>query len=241
MYITPRQLEPQQPANLPPASRPSPAGGGGGFRINVLRSIKIHMIAASLVAIVTCGLGLAVLLRHKPFYSATAILYVSPNFPKTLTDDREQQFQYETYIQEEIHTVDRYDVIADAIKKLPVGMWRSPGESEESAVARLQHMLEIERIGATYQMGITLMGSRPANLAEIVNAVANTYVEKTKDEQFYGRDQRLDTLRQERSRVQSDLDSLLQEQAEIARSLGVAVVNTAGGQPFRRYSGQDAG
>jgi hypothetical protein len=99
MYITPRQHEPQQSANLPPASRPSPAGGGGGFRINVLRSIKIHIIAASLVAIVTCGLGLAVLLRHKPFYSATAILYVSPNFPKTLTDDREQQFQYETYIQ----------------------------------------------------------------------------------------------------------------------------------------------
>ena len=232
MYITPRQLEPQQPANLPSASRPSSAGGKGGFRINVLRSIKIHMIAASLVAIVTCGLGLAVLLRHKPFYSATAILYVSPNFPKTLTEDREQQYQYETYIQEEMHTVDRYDVLADAIKKLPVGAWSYPGESEESAVTRLQRMLEIERIGSTYQMGITLMGGRPANLAEIVNAVANTYVEKTRDEQFYGRDQRLDTLRQERSRVQSDLDALLQEQAEIARSLGVAVVNTEGGSPF---------
>ena len=121
MYITPRQLEPQQPANLPPAPRTPAAGGGLGFRINILRSIKIHAITASLIAIVTCGLGLAVLLRHKPMYSATAIIYVSPNFPKTLTADTEQQYQYETYIQEEIHSVTRYDVMADAIKSLPAG------------------------------------------------------------------------------------------------------------------------
>lgn len=231
MYITPRQLEPQQPTNLPPPPRPSTAGGGG-FRINVLRSIKIHAITASLVAIVTCGLGLAVLLRHKPTYSATSIIYVSPNFPKTLTDDREQQYQYDTYIQEEIHTITRYDVMADAIKKLPLGMWRYPGETEDSTVTRLQRSLEIERIGSTYQVGITLAGGRPANLAEIVNVVTNTYVEKARDEEFYGRDQRLDTLRQERSRIQSDLDSLLQEQAQISRSLGVAIVNTEGANPF---------
>jgi polysaccharide biosynthesis transport protein len=232
MYITPRQLEPQQPANLPPPAPRPATGGGGGFRINVLRSIKIHAITASLIAIVTCGLGLAVLLRHKPMYSATAIIYVSPNFPKTLTDDREQQYQYETYIQEEIHTVTRYDVMADAIKKMPAGVWQYPGETEQSAVARLQGSVNIERIGNTYQVGITLIGSRPNNLAEIVNAVANTYVEKAKDEEFYGRDQRLDTLRQERSRIQSDLDSLLQEQAQIARSLGVAIVNGEGSNPF---------
>ena len=232
MYITPRQLEPQQPANLPPAPRPSMGGSGLGIRINVLRSIKIHAITASLIAIVTFGLGLAVVLRHKPTYSATAIIYVSPNFPKTLTDDREQQYQYETYIQEEIHTVTRYDVIADAIKSMPAGTWRFPGETEQSAVGRLQGSLDIERIGATYQVAITLMGGRPNNLAEIVNAVANTYIEKAKDEEFYGRDQRLDTLRQERMRIQTELDSLLQEQAQIARSLGVAIVNGEGSDPF---------
>ena len=233
MYITPRQLESQQPPNLPPAPpRPSTAAGAGGFRINVLRSIKIHAITASLIAIVTCGLGLAMLLRHKPAYSATAIIYVSPNFPKTLTDDREQQYQYDTYVQEEIHTVTRYDVIADAIKRLPPGMWQFPGESEDSAVTRLERSLDIERIGTTYQVGITLMGNHPGNLADIVNAVANTYIEKAREEEFYGRDQRLDTLRQERSRIQSDLDSLLQEQAQIARSLGVAVADGAGSDPF---------
>jgi succinoglycan biosynthesis transport protein ExoP len=232
MYITPRQVEPQQHTSLPPTPRPSTAGGGAGFRINVLRSLKVHAITASLVAIVTCGLGLAVLLRHKPTYFATAIIYVSPNFPKTLTDDREQQYQYETYIQQEIHSVTRYDVMVDAIKRLPPGTWRFPGEPEQIAVARLQGSLDIARIGATYEVGITLMGSRPTNLPDIVNAVANTYVEKAKEEEFFGRDQRLDTLRQERARIQSDLDSLLQEQAQIARSLGVAIVNGQGANPF---------
>lgn len=231
MYITPRHLEPQAPPP-PPQPAPRPSAPATAIRINVLRSLKIHAITASLIAIVTCGLGLAVLLRHKPSYSATSIIYVSPNFPKTLTDDREQQYQYETYIQEEMHTVTRYDVIADAIKKLPEGTWRFPGESEESAVARLQGSLDIARIANTYQVGITLQGGRPGKLAEIVNAVTNTYIDKAKDEEFYGRDQRLDTLRQERARIQSELDSLLQEQATIAKSLGVAIVSGQGGNPF---------
>ena len=230
MYITPRHLEPQAAPPPPPAPRPS--APASAIRINVLRSLKIHAITASLIALVTCGLGLAVLLRHRPTFSATSIIYVSPNFPKTLTDDREQQYQYETYIQEEIHSVTRYDVIADAIKKLPPGTWQFPGESEESAVNRLQGSLEIDRIANTYQVGITLQGGRPGRLAEIVNAVTNTYIEKAKDEEFYGRDERLDTLRQERARIQSELDSLLQEQATIAKSLGVAIVSGEGSDPF---------
>lgn len=235
MYITPRQIEPQQ-APVAPQSRPSPPAGGG-MKINVLRSIKIHAITASVVAIVTCGLGLAVMLRHKPTYSATSTIYVSPNFPKTLTDDREQQYQYETYIQEQMHTVTRYDVLADAIRKLPPGTWRPSYETEQSAVARLQNALDISRVGTTYQVEINLMGSHPDRLADIVNAVTNTYIEKAKDEEFYGRDERLETLRQERKRLQSELDARLQEQADIAKSLGVAIVGGDGSNPFDNQLG----
>jgi len=224
MYINPRQLEPQ-PAPVPQQPRPTPPAGGG-IRINVIRSVKIHAITASLIALVTCGLGLAVILRHRPTYYATSIVYVSPNFPKTLTDDREQQYQYETYIQEEMHSVTRYDVIADALSKMPPGMWRGPLESEQSAVSRLQGSLDISRVGTTYQMQITLAGAHPGKLAEIVNAVTNTYLAKTKDEEFYGRDERLQTLREERARLQTELDARLEEQANIAKSMGVAIVTT---------------
>lgn len=238
MYITPRHIEPQQ-APLPPQPPARPSSSGGGMKINVLRSIKIHAITASLIAIVTCGLGLAVILRHKPTYSATSVIYVSPNFPKTLTDDREQQYQYETYIQEEIHSVTRYDVLADALHKLPPGTWGPPNESEQSAVSRLQYSLEIARIGNTYQVSITLSGSHPGKLADIVNAVTNTYIEKAKDEEFYGRDERLENLRQERTRLQTELDARLQEQADIAKSLGVAIVG--GNDPYDTQLGKMRG
>ncbi|HZD47859.1 MAG TPA: hypothetical protein VE178_03870 [Silvibacterium sp.] len=236
MYITPRQLEPQQAPQPQPPAHPLPSGGGMKININVLRSIKIHAITATLIALVTCGLGLAVLLRHKPAYSATSTIYVSPNFPKTLTDDREQQYQYDTYIQEEMHTITRYDVIADAIRKLPPGTWGPSYESEQSAVGRLQKFLDISRVGNTYQVEISLMGSRPDRLADIVNAVANTYIEKAKDEEFYGRDERLATLREEWKRLQSELDAGLQEQADIAKSLGVAIVG--GDDPFDSQLGK---
>jgi polysaccharide biosynthesis transport protein len=225
MYITPRNLEPQQ-ASAPPPPRPS-APAAGGFKIDVIRSLKVHAMTASLIALVTCGLGLAVLLRHHPTYSAHSIIYVSPNFPKTLTDDREQEYQYESYIQEEMHSVTRYDVLVDALHKLPAGSWQLPGESEQAAVGRLQASLDIARVGTTYQAEITLLGAHPARLAEIVNAVTNTYLEKAKDEEFYGRDERLQTLRQERARLQTDLDARLQEQSDIAKSLGVAIVGNA--------------
>jgi polysaccharide biosynthesis transport protein len=228
MHITPRQLEPQQQPQFSP--QPKPSAPAGGMKINVIRSVKIHAITASLIALVSCGLGLAVLLRHRPLYSAASTIYVSPNFPKTLTEDREQQYQYETYIQEEMHSVNRYDVIADALRKLPPGTWQFPGETEQSAVERLQGALDISRVGTTYQVEISLLGLRPEQLAEIVNAVTNTYLEKAKAEEFYGRDERLDTLRQERTRLQTELDARLQEQSDLAKSLGVAIV--AGSDPF---------
>ena len=212
MYITPRHLEPQAAPPPPPAPRPSRTGRCNTDQCAQEPEDPCDHGEPDCPRDLWAGAGQSccAIARH---ISATSIIYVSPNFPKTLTDDREQQYQYETYIQEEIHSVTRYDVIADAIKKLPPGTWQFPGESEESAVNRLQGSLEIDRIANTYQVGITLQGGRPGRLAEIVNAVTNTYIEKAKDEEFYGRDERLDTLRQERARIQSELDSLLQEQA----------------------------
>lgn len=221
------QLEsPGGPAREPQMTSPSPRALK--LRVDVLRSLRLHPLTATLVALLTLCLGLAFLLRHAGSYSAKAIVYVSPEFQKTLTEDR-QQFAYESYIQEQIHTVTRYEVLAAAIKKLPGGVWQLPGESEQSAVQRLQNALSVSRNGMTYQMFIELKGARPDHLAEIVNAVTNTYIEKTRGDEFYGRDQRLATLQDERRRVQTDLDEKQRELATLTQSLGVAVVGTGAG------------
>jgi succinoglycan biosynthesis transport protein ExoP len=231
MYMTPsNNPEPQNPTAaqypLRPASKTSP------IRINVKRSLRLHPVTAILVSLVTLGMGLAVVARHKATYSAASSVYVSPTFPKTLTEDREQDRPYDSYIQQQIHAITRYDIMAEAIHKMPPGLWQAPDESEQSAVERLQHSLEINRVGNTYQVEISLIGARPEHLADIVNTVTQAYLDKAKSEEFYGRDERLATLKEERTRIQTEMDAQLQEQTEITKALGVAAVSGEGNNVY---------
>jgi uncharacterized protein involved in exopolysaccharide biosynthesis len=181
-----------------------------------------------LVALLVLGVGLAVIAKHKPTYMAASIIYVSPTFPKTLVDDTEQERPYESFIQEHVHEISSYDILAEAIRRMPPGTWQYPGESERSAVQRLQGALTIMRLGQTYQVGIGIEGPRPEHLAEMVNMVTTVYLEKAKSQEFYGRDDRLASLKEEQTRIQNDTDALLLEQDKITKALGVAVFNDKG-------------
>jgi succinoglycan biosynthesis transport protein ExoP len=231
MYITPVNPEmrstpvaPQQP--LRPSSKGLP------IRINIRRSLQLHAVTAAVVAIVVLGLGLAVLLRGGAIYEVSSAIYVSPTFPATLHVDSETSYPYDSYVAQQVQAITNYDVLADAIGRLPPGTWRGPQESEQSAVERLSHSLEVKRIGLTYQVGITLYGAHPQHLADIVNAVTDSYLAKAKSQEFYGRDERLATLRETRDQIQKDLDTKLQEQADITRTLGMATVGASTSNPF---------
>ncbi|MBT9330254.1 GumC family protein [Paracidobacterium acidisoli] len=229
MYIT--QFNPNDARSTQSPTTPHqplrPPSKGSALKINILRSLRLHAVTAILVTVVVLGLGLAVLLRHGLMYSSTSTIYVSPTFPKTLTEDHETEYPYDSYVAQQVHSITRYDVIADALHHLPPGVWQKPGEVEQSAVQRLQETLEIKRIGITYQVGIELTAMRPDHLADIVNAVTQSYLTKAKEEEFYGRDERLATLRDTRDELQKELDAKLQEQAAITRQLGVAVIGAS--------------
>jgi polysaccharide biosynthesis transport protein len=219
-----------KPANYSevPQLPPTPVRQGFFSNIDVLRSVRVHALTATLVTLLALGLELAVLIQHRATYAATSVVYVSPTFPATLATDSEHEhaFAYENYIAEQMHSVTRYDVLADAIHQVRPGMWQRRGESEELAVERLQRNLEVTRQGLSYQMEITLTGTHPENLAEIVNAVTNSYLQKMKGEEFYGRDERVASLKSARDKVQQELNTDLQEQAKISQDLGVAVIGS---------------
>ena len=228
MYITPTNNNPEHHSPvatqypLRPASRTSP------FRINVVKSLRLHTVTFLLVTLLVLGLGLAVIAAHKPDFVAASEIYVSPTPIKTLVEDRELDRPYDSFIQETIHAIERYDILAEAIRKMPPGTWQYPGESMRSAVMRMQHSLGIARVGQSYQVEISIDGPRPEHLADIVNTVTNVYLEKAKSEEFYGRDDRLASLKDEQNRVQNEIDSLLQEQNKITRTLGVASFSSKG-------------
>ncbi len=219
-------MEIKQPNRSAFDSAPSQPQKPGIFsKINVWRSLKSHALISTVVALSVLGLGLAVLSRHTGYYEATSVIYVSPTFPYTLKIDNEQEHPYESYIEEQAHTITRYDVVADALHQLKPGVWQVPGESEEAAVERLQRSLTAKRDGMTYQVEITLGGYQAQNLAEVVNTVTDAFLEKAKSEEFYGRDDRLAALREARTEVQKELDDKLHEQAQLSQDLGVAVIS----------------
>ena len=113
------------------------------------------------------------------------------------------------------------------MQKLAPGTWQEPGESIGSAVNRLQHALDVDRVGSTFQITIALTMDDPQKAASVVNAVTDAFVAKAHSEEFYGRDQRLATLRDERSKLQTQLDQRLAEQAKLMDELGVAQVGVA--------------
>jgi polysaccharide biosynthesis transport protein len=195
----------------PSQSLAAPAGWRS--RIDVPRSLRLHTMSATLITLVTLGLGVAFAVRHRAKYEATSVVYVSPNFHATLVTNQEQEYPYDSYIEEQVHSVTKYNVLVDAIGKLPPGVWQVPGESLESAVDRLQHSLTVGRDGQTH-------------LADIVNAVTDSYLDSIKGEEFYGRDERLESLRQARTEVQNELNDKLHEQTQISQSLGVAVISS---------------
>jgi len=223
MYITQtNNPEPHNPIStqypLRPASRISP------IRINVLKSLRLHLVTSIMVTLLVLGLGLAVVARHKPYYAAASVIYVSPSVPKSVdvVDDRQLEQPYDSYVQETIHDIPRYEVLVEAIRRMPPGLWQGRVESEHNAVARLQKRLEITHIGNTYQVQIELEGYQPEHLADIVNIVTEVYLEKARSEQFYGSDKSLNTLKDERAHIQAAIDSDLQEQSKITSALGVA-------------------
>jgi polysaccharide biosynthesis transport protein len=198
--------------------------------IDIPNSLRRHRkLATWTVLIALLVTGTLVALRAGTTYTATSYVYVSPTFPSTLSSDenKEQDRPYEEYIADEAQTVTRYDILAAAMQKLAPGTWQQPGESIGSAVNRLQQALDVDRVGSTFQITIALTMSDPQKAAAVVNAVTDAFIAKAHSEEFYGRDQRLATLRDERSKLQSQLDQGLAEQAKLMDELGVAQVSVA--------------
>ena len=90
--------------------------------------------------------------------------------------------------------------------------------------------MKSRELDQSYEVSIGLHGVTPDDLAEIVNTVTETYVERMKNEEFYGLSDRLDTLRQEKLRLQQQMDSSMAEQAQLMEQVGVATMPSKEGE-----------
>lgn len=232
-------------AAAPATTAPAPDGPPGalapvpGILFSPAYSLRTHKwLAIGLFsAMVVIGLPLSWWLGT-PIYSSEAAVYVSPRFLRNLQEDKEQDLQsnsqYREYVQQNVRTINRYDILADALAGLGKkrSLWQQQGEPDRRAVERLQKDLKIEPVPDTYQIVVSLEGKVPDGLADIVNAVVDTYLQKAKGEEFYASDQRLESLRQDRERIVGEIKAIEDRRTELAQEIGVSTFTDSYPNPY---------
>lgn len=237
------------PVEAPPIPTTAAAAPGGpeapaskpGMAVNPLYSLKRHKLLAVLLLAAIAGIGLPVAWwKGTPVYGAEAVVYISPRFLRNLQEDKEFEFQsnsqYREYVQQNVRTINRYDIVAAALARLgpKQARWQMAGETDRHAAERLQGALDIRPIPDTYQVVVGLESRRPEGLAELINAVIDTYIERAKAEEFYASDQRLKDLRQDQQRLQQEIDAKQQRRTELAQELGVSTFTENFPNPYDR-------
>jgi succinoglycan biosynthesis transport protein ExoP len=204
----------------PAAPKVEPAALGG---IDVLAAVRKRPVLAAATLVFTLLAGVPYLLRRAPQeFHAEAAIYVSPTYFKNLQQDREQlQISYTTLVNQQILTLRRFDILREALRRLEQQgiRWRTPGESEESAVARLTNQLDVQHIADSYEVLVGLDGPRRDWVAPIVNTVANTYLEKGKEGDQAEISDRLMALTTEQANLASELQRKLDQQSELSKEL----------------------
>lgn len=200
------------------------------FRLDLMRSLRMHRRLASgffLVGLVLAALYVA---RYWSVYTAQCLVYIQPT-PSAVLEQAPMHWPYnydpatyDSYIQQQMLSMTRPDVLAGAVKKLGPGVWQQSDESSQSAASRLKGAIEVARVETSYQVAITAHARNADTAAALANAVAASYIENTSHEQKAGDAERVAMLREERDRVKKELDDDRAEQATLNAQLGVAAI-----------------
>ena len=220
------------------SDQPLNAGTGSSNKdldLDIRRSLRMHRTLAVFVFIVVFVGIFSFGLSRRPYYSTEALIYVQPMQTKVITDTSQATYdpsRYETYLQQQLQTIVRSDILAEALSKPATRAWRFPGESEQAAITRLQQSLKVNRVEQSYELSVNLSGSDPVAIADVVNAVDNAYIKGEHDDEMAQSDQQLSILQEELQRVSTDLTNDRRQQAQLSVSLGVADTSGDTGNPY---------
>jgi uncharacterized protein involved in exopolysaccharide biosynthesis len=226
-------------SELSPIAAPPGAASSTGEPVRVgiqpLDLLRRHAKLAAGVAL-SVGLlgGLVLHNRMRPSYESTAVVYVSPIFPTALGDSHDHDRQYDSFLEQQITAATRYETLQKAIRKFPQA-WPPifPGEPEQNQILRLQKALKVEQVGHSYEVSITLESDRPATVADFVNEITAQYLADARDEEVFGHDQKLATLKQDKADIERQLAAAMQKQSQLLQDIGMAHYDPTGGaNPF---------
>ncbi len=210
-----------------------------GRGIKPLVSLKAHLKVALVAFVVITLLGLPVVfLKGKPNFIATALIQVSPTYMKNLRDDGELSFpsntQYRQFVENQAKSVLRFDIVQDGLRSLKEkgDVWRKPGKSERDAINMLQNIISVRTIPDTYLMEVTISNTEAAGIADIVNAIVTTYVDRMKYERVYGSDIRQQNLEKRSEELLNSIADYTDRRTNLALKLGISTFGQQVDNPY---------
>jgi Mrp family chromosome partitioning ATPase/uncharacterized protein involved in exopolysaccharide biosynthesis len=224
------------PLEIAPVIFPKPPAkedeGSVARSIHVLESLRRHRMISG-ITLLFCLLcsGLVLYKRRGPTFETSSRVYISPTSSKALTDDRQVAAPYDGFVDEQMKTVTRYDVVRAALEKLPRSVWSGYGP-EEVAANILSRVITVSRQGQSFEIKISLEGSNAKDITSIVNAVTDAYIAKAKSVEFYDRDQKLAILRDTQGNMQKQLADKEAQQTKLLQELGIASVRSEDASPY---------
>ncbi len=171
-------------------------------------------------------------------YMAESLIQVSPRYMRNLKEDQELDFQsntqYRQFVENQRKSVGRYDVLRDALASLGETryLWQKRDETERHAIERLRDGIQAAAIPDSYQLRLSLEGEQRKGLAEVVNAVTTTFIERMKSEEIYGSDERARNLRAREKELVTLIATKGGQRSEIAQSLSLTTFNEGTPNPY---------
>jgi uncharacterized protein involved in exopolysaccharide biosynthesis len=193
------------------------------------RGVAITVGVAVLLGLV----GLAV--TRKPYYQATALIYIQPVVEKNATDPSTGSYdsiRYDAYMGQQLLSFDRPDILGSALDELSPELRATFSDDKGRAIRQLRSGLIVERVPGSYQISVTMGGREPYTIAPIANAVVSAYLDNGQEDDLALGGQHLRSLEQERQRIDDELGQDRQKQTQLSNSLGVADTAGTDANPF---------
>lgn len=230
-----RSDDPELSAGLPyvRSARESDRGARPFFHLGLFRSLKLRWRFAVCVFALCLVLIGAYLLRMLPIYVAHSVVtiqiarQVAPGQRLPLDGSAG-----EAYLQQQAQVIAGNDVLVGAVHRLPDLVWRRAGESDSSAADRLERALSVKPIGATSQVSIAVHAGNATLAAQLANAVADSFVDHSRQGPHPADPHHVNLLREERDRVQKELEADRAEQEDLAKMLSSSAVGRSAVQPY---------
>jgi uncharacterized protein involved in exopolysaccharide biosynthesis len=213
----------------------TPQEDGLKLNLDFSRSLRMRRrVAIAVGTLVLVGLVFVGLTR-KPYYEATALIYVQPIVEKSATDPSSNSYdamRYDAYMGQQLLTFDRPDILGHALDQLPPAIRATFSDDRAKAIKQLEGGLVVDRLPGSYEIRVTTGGGEPVTLAPIANAVAAVYLANGQQDDLALTDQQLTSLEQERQKIQDELEKDRQVQAGLSGALGVADTGGDNANPF---------